>query len=93
MSFRLLLSLMTKHPSSSSIGEGSEEFGVMLNSKHPLASYSDIDIDIDALRCERWLRRIYYEHLEQLMSLIRSHDLDVDQGYELTSETRSDHLT
>lgn len=61
-----------------------EEFGLMLNSKHPLASRSDIDID--ALRRERWLRRIYCEHFEQAMSLIQSHDLDVDQGYELTSE-------
>ena len=61
-----------------------EEFGLMLNSKHPLASRSVIDID--ALRRERWLRRIYCEHFEQAMSLIRSHDLDVDQGYELTSE-------
>ena len=56
----------------------------MLNSKHPLASRSDIDID--ALRQERWLRRIYCEHFEQAMSLIGSHNLDVDQGYELTSE-------
>ena len=56
----------------------------MLNSKHPLASRSDIDID--ALRGERWLRRTYCEHFEQAMSLIQSHDLDVDQGYELTSE-------
>jgi len=62
-----------------------EEFGLMLNSKHPLASRSDIDID--ALRRERWLRRIYCEHFEQAMSLIQSHDLDVDQGYELTSES------
>ena len=61
-----------------------EEFGLMLNSKHPLASRSDVDID--ALRRERWLRRIYCEHFEQAMSLIGSHDLDVDQGYELTSE-------
>ena len=61
-----------------------EEFGLMLNSKHPLASRSDIDID--ALRRERWLRRIYCEHFEQVMSLIQSHDLNIDQGYELTSE-------
>ncbi len=56
----------------------------MLNAKHPLASRSDIDID--ELRRERWLRRIYCEHFEEAMSLIRSHDLDVDQGHELTSE-------
>src|SRR6516165_4711048 len=62
----------------------SEEFGLMLNAKHPLASRSDIDIN--ELRRERWLRRIYCEQFEQAMSLIRSHDLDVDQGYELTSE-------
>ena len=61
-----------------------EEFGLMLNAKHPLASRSDIDIN--ELRRERWLRRIYCEQFEQAMSLIRSHDLDVDQGYELTSE-------
>ena len=61
-----------------------EEFGLMLNTKHPLASRSDIDIN--ELRRERWLRRIYCEQFEQAMSLIRSYDLDVDQGYELTSE-------
>ena len=56
----------------------------MLNAKHPLASRSDIDIN--ELRRERWLRRIYCEQFEQAMSLIRGHDLNVDQGYELTSE-------
>jgi DNA-binding transcriptional LysR family regulator len=61
-----------------------EEFELMLNAKHPLASHSNIDVD--ELRQERWLRRTYCEHFEQAMSLIRGHNLDVDQGHGLTSE-------
>jgi len=61
-----------------------EEFGLILNAKHLLASHSAIEVD--DLRQERWLRRAYCEHFEKAMSLLRSHGLDVDQGYELNSE-------
>ena len=61
-----------------------EEFGLILNAKHRLASHSAIEVD--DLRQERWLRRAYCEHFEKAMSLLRSHGLDVDQGYELNSE-------
>jgi len=61
-----------------------EQFELMLNAKHPLASRSSIEVD--ELRQERWLRRAYWEHFKQAMSLIRSHNLNVDQGYGLTSE-------
>ncbi len=61
-----------------------EEFGLILSAKHPLASRSAIDVD--ELRQERWLRRAYCEHFENANSLIRSHNIDVDQGHELNSE-------
>ncbi len=61
-----------------------EEFRLMLNAKHPLASHPAIDVD--ELRQERWLRRTYCEHFEQATSLIRSHNLGVDQGHEASSE-------
>jgi len=61
-----------------------EEFGLILNAKHPLGSHSAIGVD--ELRQERWLRRAYCEHFEQFMSLIRSHNVNVDQGHELSSE-------
>src|SRR6266436_6195911 len=44
-----------------------EEFGLILNAKHRLASHSVIEVD--DLRQERWLRRAYCEHFEKAMSL------------------------
>lgn len=61
-----------------------EEFGLILNAKHRLASHSAVEVD--ELRQERWLRRVYCEHFEKFTSLIRSHNLDVDQGHALSSE-------
>jgi DNA-binding transcriptional LysR family regulator len=61
-----------------------EEFGLIFSAKHRLASRPAIAVD--DLRQERWLRRAYCEHAEQAASLIRSHDLDLDHGHELTSE-------
>jgi DNA-binding transcriptional LysR family regulator len=61
-----------------------EKFGLMLNAKHPLAAHPAIDLD--ELRQQHWLRRTYCEHFEQARSLFRSHNLDFDQGHELTSE-------
>jgi len=61
-----------------------EKFGLILNARHPLAASSDIDVD--ELTQQHWLRRAYCEHFEEAMSLIRSHNLDIGQGHELTSE-------
>jgi DNA-binding transcriptional LysR family regulator len=61
-----------------------EEFGLILGAKHRLASRASVDID--ELRQERWLRRSYCECFDQATSLIRGHGLDVDCGYELSSE-------
>ena len=61
-----------------------EEFGLILNAEHPLASRPAIGAE--DLRQERWLRRVYCEHFEEATSLIRGLSLNIDQGYELTSE-------
>lgn len=61
-----------------------EEFGLIVNAKHRLASHAAIDVD--ELRQEQWLRRAYCEDAEAAASLIRSHNLDVDHGHEVTSE-------
>ena len=61
-----------------------EEFSLIVSAKHRLASHSPIDID--ELREERWLRRAYCEEAEKTASVIRTHDLDLDPGHELTSE-------
>jgi DNA-binding transcriptional LysR family regulator len=61
-----------------------EEFGLIVNAKHRLASHSTIDVE--DLREEQWLRRAYCEDAEMAASLIRSHNLDVDHGHEVTSE-------
>jgi DNA-binding transcriptional LysR family regulator len=61
-----------------------EEFGLILNARHRLASQSAVEVD--DLRQERWLRRAYCEQAEKAASLIRSHNLDVDRGHELASE-------
>ena len=61
-----------------------EEFGLIFNARHRLASHPTIEVE--DLRQERWLRRAYCEQAEQVDALIRSHDLDLDQGHELTSE-------
>jgi DNA-binding transcriptional LysR family regulator len=62
----------------------SEEFALILSAKHRLASRSAVGVD--ELRQERWLRRAHCEHFEKFTSLIRSHNLDAGQGYELSSE-------
>jgi len=61
-----------------------EEFGLLLKAEHPLASRSAIEVD--DLRQERWLLRAHCEHLDEAILRIRSHDVEVDQGHELTSE-------
>ena len=61
-----------------------EEFGLILSAQHRLASCAAVDVE--ELRQERWLRRVYCECFEQAASLIRGHNLDVDCGHELSSE-------
>jgi DNA-binding transcriptional LysR family regulator len=61
-----------------------EDFSLMLNAKHPLASRSTIDVG--DLQQQRWLRRVYCEEAERTASLIRNHHLDPDGGHDLTSE-------
>jgi DNA-binding transcriptional LysR family regulator len=61
-----------------------EEFGLIVNAKHRLASRSAIDVE--ELRQEQWLRRAYCEDAETAASLIRRHNLDVDHGHEVSSE-------
>jgi len=61
-----------------------EEFGLIVNAKHRLASRSAIDLD--DLREEQWLRRAYCEQAEKTAALIRSHNLDLDRGHEISSE-------
>jgi DNA-binding transcriptional LysR family regulator len=61
-----------------------EEYGLLFKAEHPLASRSAIEVD--ELRKERWLLRGYCEHFDEAISRIRSHDVGVDQGHELTSE-------
>jgi hypothetical protein len=55
-----------------------------VNTSHPLASRPVIEVD--ELKQERWLRRGYCEHGEQASSLIRSHNLAIDQAFEPSSE-------
>jgi DNA-binding transcriptional LysR family regulator len=62
----------------------SEEFGLILNAKHALASRSTIAVE--DLRQERWLRRTYCEHGESAAALMRGHNLPIDQGHELGCE-------
>ena len=61
-----------------------EEFSLIFNAKHRLASLSAVGVD--DLRQERWLRRIHCEYADKFASLVGSHNLGVDHGYELTSE-------
>jgi DNA-binding transcriptional LysR family regulator len=61
-----------------------EELGLIFNARHRLASRPMIEVD--DLRQERWLRRAYCEQAEQTATVIRGHNLDMDQGHELASE-------
>ena len=62
----------------------SEEFGLITNAEHCLASRASIEV-ADLMQ-EQWLRRSYCEEMQATAALLRSHGLDLEQGYELTSE-------
>ena len=61
-----------------------ERFQLLVNARHRLASLTAISVE--DLRQERFLRSAHCERAEQLASLLRSHDLDLDHGHEVTSE-------
>jgi DNA-binding transcriptional LysR family regulator len=61
-----------------------ESFQLLVNARHRLASQAGLTVE--DLRQERFLRSTHCERAEKLASLLRSHDLDVANGHELTSE-------
>ena len=61
-----------------------ESFHLLVNAKHRLASHAALNIE--DLRQERFLRSTHCERAEKLASILRSHDLDLGYGHELTSE-------
>ena len=61
-----------------------ERFQLLVNAGHRLASHTAVNIE--DLRQERFLRSANCERAEKLASLLRSHDLDLANGHELTSE-------
>jgi DNA-binding transcriptional LysR family regulator len=61
-----------------------EEFSLILNADHHLASHPTIEVD--DLRHERWLSRAYCEDAAQTASLVRRYNLDAQQAHVLTSE-------
>ncbi len=61
-----------------------ERFQLLVNARHRLASLTAINVE--DLRQERFLRSAHCERTEKLASLLRSHDLDLGNGHELTSE-------
>jgi DNA-binding transcriptional LysR family regulator len=62
----------------------SEDFGLLVNARHPLAGRSSIEVG--DLGQERWLRRPYCELAATTASLIRGYNLDPDQGHEPSSD-------
>ncbi len=61
-----------------------ESFALIVNSGHRLADR--VEIEIDDLRQERMLTRIYCEQAEQLAAQLRSHGLAGVHGHEVSSE-------
>ncbi len=59
-----------------------ERFQLIVNRDHELASRASLE----ALRGQRFLRRTYCEELDRLCELLRSHDVAMDQGDDVTSE-------
>lgn len=61
-----------------------EKFQLLVNAMHRLASLTSINVE--DLRQERFLRSAHCERTEKLAALLRSYDLDLDNGHDLTSE-------
>jgi DNA-binding transcriptional LysR family regulator len=61
-----------------------ERFQLLVNAGHRLATHASVSIE--DLRQERFLRSAHCERAERLAVLLRSHDLDLANGHELTSQ-------
>ncbi|MGZ5790785.1 MAG: LysR family transcriptional regulator [Croceibacterium sp.] len=61
-----------------------ERFQLLVNAGHRLATHASVNIE--DLRQERFLRSAHCERAEKLAALLLSHDLDLANGHELTSE-------
>ena len=62
-----------------------EDFVLLVNGQHRLAGSASIALD--ELRQERLLLRTYCEHAPATATLLRSHGLDVDHSFQITSES------
>ena len=62
-----------------------ENFILLVNAQHRLAQRRSVELK--ELREERLLLRTYCEHSATTAALLRSHGLDVELGYQITSES------
>jgi len=62
-----------------------EDFILLVNAQHRLAGRKSIELA--DLRDERLLLRSYCEHAAATAALLRSHGLDVDHSFQITSES------
>jgi DNA-binding transcriptional LysR family regulator len=62
-----------------------EDFTLLVNAQHRLAQRSDVDLS--ELCQERLLMQMYSEQSAVAVTLLRSHGLDVDHCYQITSES------
>jgi DNA-binding transcriptional LysR family regulator len=62
-----------------------EDFILLVNAQHRLAQRRSVELA--ELREERLLLRTYCEHSATTAALLRSHGLDVELGYQITSES------
>jgi DNA-binding transcriptional LysR family regulator len=62
-----------------------EDFILLVNAQHRLAQRRSVELA--ELRQERLLLRTYCEHSATTAALLRSHGLDVELGYQITSES------
>jgi DNA-binding transcriptional LysR family regulator len=62
-----------------------EDFILLVNAQHRLGSLASIELQ--ELRQERLLLRAYCEHADPTAALLRSHGLDVDHSFQITSES------
>jgi DNA-binding transcriptional LysR family regulator len=62
-----------------------EDFILLVNAQHRLAQRRSVELT--ELREERLLLRTYCEHSATTAALLRSHGLDVELGYQITSES------
>ena len=61
-----------------------ENFQLVVNKRHPLASRDSIDVG--DLRAEQLLSRHYCEHSDQVNASLHEHGLDVGRSHEVASE-------